>query len=208
MPEVVQQPTQPHAGGRRQLYDDYFMMWVWKVEMCKRVDKHERESCPYAHPGELARRRHPSLYQALPCPEARAVGFWSAAQKRIRRCSILLFGWFLQWCCSDAGVRHLRQWLTSCLSCPAGWCAAEKDLPSAGELQLQSQVCLLRARSAFLCMSSCCQGMPVPLMSLSHCAAHATPCLYPAVPLSTGCTQAGASLTGVGMGHRPLRGQL
>lgn len=59
--------------GRRQLYDDHFMMWVWKVEMCKRLDKHDRESCPYAHPGELARRRHPSLYQALPCPEARAV---------------------------------------------------------------------------------------------------------------------------------------
>jgi hypothetical protein len=44
-----------------------------QVEMCNRVDKHDREKCPYAHPGELARRRHPSLYQALPCPEARAV---------------------------------------------------------------------------------------------------------------------------------------
>jgi hypothetical protein len=71
----VQQRTAgaQHAAGRKQLYDDHFMMWVWKVEMCKRVDTHDRQSCPYAHPGELARRRHPSLYQALPCPEARAV---------------------------------------------------------------------------------------------------------------------------------------
>eukprot|EP00775_Hariotina_reticulata_P007487 gene7487-7696_t len=53
-------------------YDDDFMMYVFKVEMCKRIDKHDRGKCPYAHPGELARRRHPSLYQALPCPEARA----------------------------------------------------------------------------------------------------------------------------------------
>jgi hypothetical protein len=44
--------------------------------MCKRIDKHDREKCPYAHPGELARRRHPSLYKALPCPEARAVSVW------------------------------------------------------------------------------------------------------------------------------------
>jgi len=49
-----------------------------QVEMCKRVDKHDREQCPYAHPGELARRRHPSLYQALPCPEARAVSLSAA----------------------------------------------------------------------------------------------------------------------------------
>ncbi|WIA31900.1 hypothetical protein OEZ86_002761 [Tetradesmus obliquus] len=55
-----------------QRYSDEFMMYVFKVEMCKRVDKHDREECPYAHPGELARRRHPSLYKALPCPEARA----------------------------------------------------------------------------------------------------------------------------------------
>jgi hypothetical protein len=70
---VQQGAAGAEVAGRKQLYDDHFMMWVWKVEMCKRVDKHDRESCPYAHPGELARRRHPSLYQALPCPEARAV---------------------------------------------------------------------------------------------------------------------------------------
>ncbi|KAF6265843.1 hypothetical protein COO60DRAFT_765036 [Scenedesmus sp. NREL 46B-D3] len=63
--DAIQQPAV-------QRYGDDFMMYVFKVEMCKRVDKHDREKCPYAHPGELARRRHPSLYKALPCPEARA----------------------------------------------------------------------------------------------------------------------------------------
>lgn len=179
-PEVVQQPTQPQARGRRQLYDDYFMMWVWKVEMCKRVDKHERESCPYSHPGELARRRHPSLYQALPCPEARAVGFWSAAQKRIRRCSMLLFGWFLQWCCSDAGVRHLRQCFISCLMpcrlvccrkrSALGWrtATAVTGVPAACPFGISVHVFVL-------------PGMPVPLMSLSLCC----PCHTLLVPCST-----------------------
>jgi hypothetical protein len=44
-----------------------------QVDDCKRLDKHPRGSCPYAHPGDVARRRHPSRYQALLCPEIRAV---------------------------------------------------------------------------------------------------------------------------------------
>lgn len=71
--ELQQEASGGQAPRRRQLYDDDFMIWVWKIEMCKRTDQHDRKECPYAHPGELARRRHPSIYQALPCPEARAV---------------------------------------------------------------------------------------------------------------------------------------
>jgi hypothetical protein len=133
--------------------------------MCKRVDKHDRQECPYAHPGELARRRHPCLYQALPCPEARAVS--STQQFRLRSCVQLA-----QLCRPDTAVlvalTHRRVQLCpsravfaeragllsdsiihsgALLTCHATCCAAcvtaaEKDLPSLGELQLQPQVCV------------------------------------------------------------------
>lgn len=44
-----------------------------QVELCTRTDKHPRGSCPFAHVGDVAHRRHPSRYQALLCPEVRAV---------------------------------------------------------------------------------------------------------------------------------------
>jgi hypothetical protein len=46
-----------------------------QVVLCPRRDPHDWEKCVYAHRGEKARRRHPSKYQAVQCPEARAVSW-------------------------------------------------------------------------------------------------------------------------------------
>eukprot|EP00879_Flechtneria_rotunda_P009971 GHRR01010427.1.p1 GENE.GHRR01010427.1~~GHRR01010427.1.p1 ORF type:complete len:775 (+),score=333.86 GHRR01010427.1:462-2786(+) len=40
--------------------------------MCPKRESHDWEKCIYAHRGEKARRRHPSKYQAVQCPESRA----------------------------------------------------------------------------------------------------------------------------------------
>ncbi|WIA40058.1 hypothetical protein OEZ86_013476 [Tetradesmus obliquus] len=70
--QQAQQITTPIPGARNYGYPDDFMMYAFKVEACNRTDKHPRGSCPYAHPGDVARRRHPSRYQALLCPEVRS----------------------------------------------------------------------------------------------------------------------------------------
>jgi hypothetical protein len=41
--------------------------------MCSRKDRHDWKICPYAHPGEVARRRHPRGYTAVLCPAKTAV---------------------------------------------------------------------------------------------------------------------------------------
>ncbi|KAF8059146.1 TZF6 [Scenedesmus sp. PABB004] len=66
-------PDEP-GGARRpeRLLPDAFWMFQYKVAMCPRRDSHDWERCIYAHRGERARRRHPSTYQAVQCPEARA----------------------------------------------------------------------------------------------------------------------------------------
>eukprot|EP00775_Hariotina_reticulata_P001762 gene1762-2102_t len=71
VPDSLQDIT-PTPGARNYGYPDDFMMYAFKVDDCKRLDKHPRGSCPFAHPGDVARRRHPSRYQALLCPEIRA----------------------------------------------------------------------------------------------------------------------------------------
>ncbi|KAF6256689.1 hypothetical protein COO60DRAFT_1657117 [Scenedesmus sp. NREL 46B-D3] len=70
--QQAQQLVPTIAGARNYGYPDDFMMYAFKVEVCSRTDKHPRGSCPHAHPGDVARRRHPSRYQALLCPEVRA----------------------------------------------------------------------------------------------------------------------------------------
>ncbi|WIA19781.1 hypothetical protein OEZ85_005693 [Tetradesmus obliquus] len=70
--QQAQQLITPIPGARNYGYPDEFMMYAFKVEACNRTDKHPRGSCPYAHPGDVARRRHPSRYQALLCPEVRS----------------------------------------------------------------------------------------------------------------------------------------
>ncbi|GBF98930.1 hypothetical protein Rsub_11722 [Raphidocelis subcapitata] len=49
-----------------------FWMYKFKIDMCPRRDPHDWEQCLYAHRGEKARRRHPSKYRPVQCPEARA----------------------------------------------------------------------------------------------------------------------------------------
>jgi len=44
-----------------------------KVKLCTRRRRHTWSACPYAHRGETARRRDPSTYHAVPCPEMRQV---------------------------------------------------------------------------------------------------------------------------------------
>lgn len=68
---VVPPPQVP--GQRNYGYPDYFIMYSFKVQPCTRLDTHTRDNCPYVHNGDVLARRHPSLYQALLCPEARAV---------------------------------------------------------------------------------------------------------------------------------------
>jgi hypothetical protein len=60
--------------GKGKIGSHDFMMFQYKISLCpKQGQKHEWEQCVYAHRGERARRRHPSKYQAVQCPEARAV---------------------------------------------------------------------------------------------------------------------------------------
>lgn len=54
-----------------------FIMFSWKVVECPTVDAgHDWTTCPWAHPGEKARRRSPRnhSYQAACCPDVRRRG--------------------------------------------------------------------------------------------------------------------------------------
>ncbi|KAE8691798.1 putative Double Clp-N motif-containing P-loop nucleoside triphosphate hydrolases superfamily protein [Hibiscus syriacus] len=52
---------------------DEFRMYNFKVTPCSRAYSHDWTECPFAHPGEYARRRDPRkyLYSCVPCPEIR-----------------------------------------------------------------------------------------------------------------------------------------
>lgn len=54
---------------------DDFRMYRYKVELCPHLDSclHDTAACPYLHPGEKARRRHPReyTYRPVPCPHFR-----------------------------------------------------------------------------------------------------------------------------------------
>ncbi|KAB1219786.1 Zinc finger CCCH domain-containing protein 20 [Morella rubra] len=52
---------------------DHFRMYEFKVRMCTRARSHDWTECPYAHPGEKARRRDPRkyLYSGTACPDFR-----------------------------------------------------------------------------------------------------------------------------------------
>ncbi|KAL5227834.1 hypothetical protein ABZP36_016099 [Zizania latifolia] len=53
--------------------EDELMMYEFKVRRCPRSRAHEWTLCPYAHPGESARRRDPRrvTYTGEPCPDFR-----------------------------------------------------------------------------------------------------------------------------------------
>ncbi|RYR27783.1 hypothetical protein Ahy_B01g051839 [Arachis hypogaea] len=52
---------------------DEFRMYTFKVKPCSRAYSHDWTECPFAHPGENAKRRDPRKYQysCVPCPEFR-----------------------------------------------------------------------------------------------------------------------------------------
>ncbi|KAL6221228.1 hypothetical protein ACLB2K_008980 [Fragaria x ananassa] len=52
---------------------DHFRMFEFKVRPCARVRSHDWTECPYAHPGEKARRRDPRKfhYSGSVCPDFR-----------------------------------------------------------------------------------------------------------------------------------------
>ncbi|KAL2547901.1 Zinc finger CCCH domain-containing protein 49 [Forsythia ovata] len=52
---------------------DHFRMFEFKVRKCSRGKSHDWTECPYAHPGEKARRRDPRKfhYSGSACPEFR-----------------------------------------------------------------------------------------------------------------------------------------
>lgn len=52
---------------------DQFRMYEFKVRKCARGRSHDWTECPYAHPGEKARRRDPRRYHysGTACPEFR-----------------------------------------------------------------------------------------------------------------------------------------
>lgn len=56
-----------------QFASDEFRMFDFKVKQCPRTRAHDWTQCPFAHPGEKARRRDPRkfAYSAIPCPDYR-----------------------------------------------------------------------------------------------------------------------------------------
>lgn len=52
---------------------DYFRMYFYKIKLCVRTGSHDWTECPFAHPGEKARRRDPRkcAYAAISCPDYR-----------------------------------------------------------------------------------------------------------------------------------------
>ncbi|KAK3138212.1 hypothetical protein QOZ80_5AG0365890 [Eleusine coracana subsp. coracana] len=61
------------ADAESEEADDEFMMYEFKVRRCARARSHDWTACPYAHPGEAARRRDPrrASYTGEPCPDFR-----------------------------------------------------------------------------------------------------------------------------------------
>ncbi|CAL0312531.1 unnamed protein product [Lupinus luteus] len=55
---------------------DYFRMFEFKIRRCGRGRSHDWTDCPYAHPGEKARRRDPRKfhYSGTACPDFRKGG--------------------------------------------------------------------------------------------------------------------------------------
>ncbi|KAI3422887.1 uncharacterized protein J3R85_011623 [Psidium guajava] len=53
---------------------DHFRMYEFKVRRCARGKSHDWTECPYAHPGEKARRRDPRRhgYSGAACPDYRS----------------------------------------------------------------------------------------------------------------------------------------
>ncbi|EPS63683.1 hypothetical protein M569_11102 [Genlisea aurea] len=73
--EKKQYPVDPSFPDiRNSAYSgDEFRMYSFKVKPCSRAYSHDWTECPFAHPGENARRRDPRKYHysCVPCPDFR-----------------------------------------------------------------------------------------------------------------------------------------
>ncbi|XP_062105963.1 zinc finger CCCH domain-containing protein 2-like [Humulus lupulus] len=63
-------------GGSDPYSSDHFRMYEFKVRRCTRSRSHDWTDCPFAHPGEKARRRDPRRhhYSGMVCPDYRRGG--------------------------------------------------------------------------------------------------------------------------------------
>ncbi|KAH7300259.1 hypothetical protein KP509_24G053600 [Ceratopteris richardii] len=62
------------SDAKNSMYStDEFRMYSFKVRPCSRAYSHDWTECPFAHPGENARRRDPRRfhYSCVPCPDFR-----------------------------------------------------------------------------------------------------------------------------------------
>ncbi|KAK8695726.1 hypothetical protein V6N13_000877 [Hibiscus sabdariffa] len=82
MPRVLKEGTEKKEYAidltlpdiKSEIYStDEFRMYNFKVTPCSRAYSHDWTECPFAHPGENARRRDPRkyIYSCVPCPEFR-----------------------------------------------------------------------------------------------------------------------------------------
>lgn len=74
-PEKKEYPIDPSLPDiKKSIYaTDEFRMFSFKVRPCSHAYSHDWTECPFAHPGENARRRDPRKYHysCVPCPEFR-----------------------------------------------------------------------------------------------------------------------------------------
>lgn len=74
MPKLAVEQEQPPRGSIDALYDsDEFRMYCFKVLPCSKHYSHDWTVCPFAHPGEKARRRDPRVfkYAGVECPHVK-----------------------------------------------------------------------------------------------------------------------------------------
>ncbi|KAF5837170.1 hypothetical protein DUNSADRAFT_4730 [Dunaliella salina] len=84
----------PSEGGRHALLDDtsddnplyrqdLFRMYCLKVLPCSKRYCHDWTTCPFAHPGEKAKRRDPRIYTytGVACPEMKKNNHCPAGDK-------------------------------------------------------------------------------------------------------------------------------
>ncbi|KAH7301682.1 hypothetical protein KP509_23G038000 [Ceratopteris richardii] len=66
-------PCYMEMNGIQFLFPDEFYMYEFKVRRCMRGRSHDWTECPFAHPGEKARRRDPRvfIYSGIACPDFR-----------------------------------------------------------------------------------------------------------------------------------------
>lgn len=72
-PEKKEYPIDPSLPDiKDSIYaSDEFRMYSFKIRPCSRAYSHDWTECPFAHPGENARRRDPRKfhYSCMPCPD-------------------------------------------------------------------------------------------------------------------------------------------